>query len=102
MRCAAGMAAAPVKSLLPYYRHLRAVKWQFAAGVLAGIVYAAASGLGLPLMSSVVFPVLFGEAGDPTTSAYTEWMRDKLGAVDQQRLLLLSCLWIPLIFAVRA
>ncbi len=96
------MAAAPVKFLLPYYRHLRPVKWQFAAGVLAGIVYAAASGLGLPLMSSVVFPVLFQEAGKETSSAYTLWMRERLGTVDRNTLLFYSCLWIPLIFAVRA
>ena len=52
-------ARQPLKRFLPYYRHLWKVKGIFAAGVIAGVVYAAASGLGLPLMTKVVFPVLF-------------------------------------------
>jgi len=91
-----------VKFLFPYYRHLLPVKWHFIAGVIAGLFYAAASGLGLPLMSRVVFPILFREEGDAKSGAYMEWMRSTLGTMDQDRLLLLSCLWIPLIFSIRA
>ena len=48
-----------MQQYLPYYRHLRAVKWPFLLGVSCGLVYALASGIGLPLMTKVVFPVLF-------------------------------------------
>ena len=92
----------PVKQYLPYYRHLRAVKWPFVIGVLCGLVYAAASGAGLPLMTKIVFPVLFNEAA--RGNAYEVWLRDLLGLkeISRDRLLLVTCLWIPLIFIVRA
>jgi ATP-binding cassette, subfamily B, bacterial MsbA len=89
-----------VKQYQPYYRHLRAVKWPFAAGVLCGITYALASGAGLPLMTKVVFPVLFdaSESGKP----YELWMRSMLGGISRDRLLFITCLWIPFVFLIRA
>ncbi len=89
-----------MKQYQPYYRHLRAVKWPFAAGVLCGIIYALASGAGLPLMTKVVFPVLFdaSESGKP----YELWMRSLLGGVSRDRLLFITCLWIPFVFLIRA
>lgn len=92
----------PVKQYLPYYRHLRAVKWPFVIGVLCGLVYAAASGAGLPLMTKIVFPVLFNEAA--RGNGYEVWIRELLGLkeISRDRLLLVTCLWIPLIFIVRA
>jgi subfamily B ATP-binding cassette protein MsbA len=89
-----------VKQYLPYYRHLRAVKWPFLAGIACGLIYALASGAGLPLMTKVVFPVLFNEAGEG--EAYELWLRGMLGALSRDHLLLITCLWIPLIFLVRA
>jgi subfamily B ATP-binding cassette protein MsbA len=89
-----------VKRFLPYYRHLRAVKWAFLAGVAAGLVFAIASGAGLPLMTKVVFPVLFNEAsaeGKP----YELWLRTHLGDISRDLLLFVTCLWIPLIFLIR-
>jgi subfamily B ATP-binding cassette protein MsbA len=93
-------AGFPVKQFAPYYRHLLNVKWQFAAGVLCGLVYAAASGAGLPLMIDVVFPILFKTAGK-SNEWYSLWMREKLGGFSQDRLLLFTCLWIPVIFTIR-
>ena len=89
-----------MKQYQPYYRHLRAVKWPFAAGVLCGIIYALASGAGLPLMTKVVFPVLFdaSESGKP----YELWMRSLLGGISRDRLLFITCLWIPFVFLIRA
>jgi subfamily B ATP-binding cassette protein MsbA len=89
-----------VKRFFPYYRHLQAVKWAFLAGVAAGLVYAIASGAGLPLMTKVVFPVLFNEAsaeGKP----YEVWLRSHLGDISRTHLLFVTCLWIPLIFLIR-
>ena len=86
---------------LHYFKYLHAVRWQFALGVFAGLVYAAASGLGMPLMVDVVFPVLF-KSGKGGSQWYAVWMSEKLGAISDERLLLITCLWIPLIFLVRA
>jgi len=90
-----------VKQFLPYYRHLLTVKWLFLAGVACGLVYALASGAGLPLMTKVVFPVLFN--ADPAVEKpYEIWVRDMLGTISRDHLLLLTCMWIPFIFLVRA
>lgn len=73
----------------------------FAAGVIAGLVYAAASGLGLPLMTKVVFPVLF-ESEAAESSWYMRWLTDRLGEVSRDQLLIFTCLWIPAVFLLRA
>jgi len=52
-----------MKRFYPYFAYLRGVKFQFLAGILAGLVFAVASGFGMPLMVKVVFPVIFG--GNP-------------------------------------
>ncbi|MFU8891988.1 MAG: ABC transporter ATP-binding protein [Luteolibacter sp.] len=89
-----------MRDFLPYFRHLRLVKARFALGVLAGLFYAAASGAGLPLLIKAVFPILFNEP-DSAGSDAVLWIQQKLLLVPQQHLLLFSCIWIPLIFAVR-
>jgi subfamily B ATP-binding cassette protein MsbA len=95
------MPTRPLKKFLPYYRHLLTVKWHFLIGVLAGLVYAAASGAGLPLMTKVVFPVLFNE--DPEQSKwYVAWLTSKIGDVSRDDLLIYTCLWIPAVFLLRA
>jgi subfamily B ATP-binding cassette protein MsbA len=84
-----------------YYKYLRAVRWQFGLGVFAGLVYALASGAGMPLMVEVVFPVLFNSA-EQADQWYAVWIRQKLGDISQSHLLMVTCLWIPLVFLVRA
>ena len=91
----------PVKQFLPYYRHLRAVKWPFLLGVACGLVYSAASGAGLPLLTKFVFPVLFDE-GSAIGQSYAGWMQGWLGDISRDSLLLITCLWIPFIFITRA
>ena len=91
----------PLKEFLPYYRHLWKVKGIFAAGVIAGVVYAAASGLGLPLMTKVVFPILF-ESDAAESSWYLRWLTDRIGEVSRDQLLIFTCLWIPAVFLLRA
>ncbi len=70
-------------------------------GVLAGLVYAVASGLGIPLMVDVVFPVLF-KSGTKADEWYVIWIQKQLGGISGQRLLLVTCLWIPFVFLIRA
>lgn len=77
------------------------MKVQFGIGVFAGLVYAAASGLGLPLMINVVFPILFGSEGG-SSEWYTEWLTSRLGEISRNELLIYACLWIPAIFFIRA
>jgi subfamily B ATP-binding cassette protein MsbA len=85
---------------MPYFRHLRLVKARFALGVLAGILYGAVSGAGLPLMIKAVFPVLFNEP-DPKGSDFVLGLQDRLRDVPADKLLLYSCAWIPLVFLIR-
>jgi subfamily B ATP-binding cassette protein MsbA len=58
------------KSSLARYRRLltymKPARWSFAGGVLAGLVFAAVSGFGVPVMLSVVVPVLF--SNNPTST----------------------------------
>jgi ATP-binding cassette, subfamily B, bacterial MsbA len=90
-----------VTQYLPYFKHLRAVRWQFGLGVFAGLLYAVSTGAGMPLMVDVVFPVLFHEPGK-TSDWYKVWLIGQLGAVSQDRLLFITCLWIPAVFLFRA
>ncbi len=70
-------------------------------GVLAGLVYAAATGAGLPLMTKVVFPVLFNE--NPEGSGWwIDWLTSMLGTLTRDKLLIYTCMWIPAVFLLRA
>ncbi|MEO5916701.1 MAG: ABC transporter ATP-binding protein [Luteolibacter sp.] len=87
----------------PYYKYLQAVRWQFGLGVLAGLAYAIASGAGLPLMTKVVFPILFHE--ENTKAKWWIVLLQKtlrLDSIPHDRLVLITCLWIPVIFLIRA
>ncbi len=92
-----------VSRYLYYFKYLRVVRWQFAIGVVAGLVNAAASGLGIPMMVKVVLPIIFPdpEAKAPT-AGYQAWLAEKLAAIPYEQLLLYASLWIPMIFLIRA
>lgn len=77
------------------------MKGYFIVGVIAGLVYAAASGAGLPLMTKIVFPILFNENIDQT-SPYIIWLTSKLGEISRNDLLIYTCMWIPAVFFLRA
>jgi subfamily B ATP-binding cassette protein MsbA len=126
-----------VRRLLGY---LKPARWHFAGGVLAGLVYAAASGVGLPTMIYVVTPVIFGETvaapaeTKPEGSAFpcaaesnvtsdpagtggksssnldkraaaqqqlAEWSKRFFGPDYRDKLLLVACLAMPLVFLIR-
>ena len=76
------------------------MKGAFITGVLAGLVYAAATGAGLPLMTKVVFPILFGSE-DSSSEWYATWLAERLGDVSRNELLIYTCLWIPAMFLIR-
>lgn len=72
----------------------------FALGVFSGLVYAAASGAGLPLLTKTVFPILFNTSDGGNW--WEMWVREKLGDISRDRLLFFTCLWIPFIFLFRS
>lgn len=47
-----------LKQFAPYFGLLRPVKWKFAIGIIAGIVFGLAGGLGLPVFLKWAWPVL--------------------------------------------
>ncbi|BCU76971.1 ABC transporter ATP-binding protein [Luteolibacter sp. LG18] len=46
----------------PYFALLGRVKGRFVASMIAGVIFAAASGFGMPFLLSTVFPVIFGQS----------------------------------------
>ncbi len=74
-----------MKKFYPYFRYLSGVKGTFIAGVAAGIVFAAASGFGLPVMVKTVFPVIFGK-GEQIMEVKTALIESK-GEQEAQRML---------------
>jgi ATP-binding cassette, subfamily B, bacterial MsbA len=89
-----------VRRLWPYFKPARLY---FGGGLLAGGVFAAASGVGLPLVLYVVAPVVFGKQDDLSTQSQKvqEWARWLFGEHYADKLLLVACLALPLIFFIR-
>ena len=90
-----------LKVFAPFYKHLKPVWLQFAIAIIAGIVYGASSGFGIPVMAEKVFPLLFND-GDK--SKVPIWLKEWVAAnfVDtDQGFLLVVCLAMPLMMIVR-
>ena len=47
-----------LKRIQPYFKYLKPVRVQFALGLLAGLIYAASSGFGLPLVIKKLVPLI--------------------------------------------
>jgi len=94
----------PVAKPNPYTRHLRylrVARLPFIGGLLAGIVYAATSGAGVPLMLKYLAPILFGDT-EHTSPLVIAWARRLFGEDYHDRLLLAACLALPVLFFIRA
>lgn len=59
------MPYALMKRFLPYFDYLKRVKWYFMLAVVAGVIFGAASGAGLPWMLETVLPELFSQEEIP-------------------------------------
>lgn len=110
------------KRLAPYYVYLYNVKWTFLGGVLAGVLYGISSGLGIPLVTKYIFPILFNpdtEVTSPfngTEDSIPQWLLplfspiiEKLeslflavNSMPQGQFLLLTCMLLPVTFLLRA
>lgn len=53
------------------------------------------------MMVEIVFPVLFGNQAD-SNHWYSAWITQQLGAISRDKMIFLACLWIPIIFLIRA
>jgi len=73
-----------LKRFRPYFKYLNEVRVRFAIGLLAGLLFAASSGFGLPLVIKYLVPLVTEEGGPRGWSL----------------LLILST--IPLVFLARA
>ncbi|MDA9831020.1 ABC transporter ATP-binding protein/permease [Akkermansiaceae bacterium] len=93
-----------MKRFQPYLKYFKPVKWHFAGSVIAGLVYAAATGAGLPLAAKVVFPLIFDDDGgeDEKSSFFVEALQNWFTGLPDEWLLVAACAWLPLMFLFRA
>ncbi|MFY7817506.1 MAG: ABC transporter ATP-binding protein [Akkermansiaceae bacterium] len=89
-------------SLRRYYPLLWEAKWTFGGGILAGIIYGLASGLGLPTMVKYVFPILFRDSkGMKEVPSWLLQCKEQYLQNSVEAMTLLVCAFIPLIFLIR-
>jgi subfamily B ATP-binding cassette protein MsbA len=79
---------------------MRKARWHFVGGLLAGGVYAVSSGVGLPVMFKTLLPIFFGEE-EEAPKIVVETARNFFGPDYAAKLLLVACIGLPLIFAIR-
>ncbi|MDB4713395.1 ABC transporter ATP-binding protein/permease [bacterium] len=97
-----------MKRFQPYFKYFKPVKWQLAGSVLAGLVYAAATGAGLPLAAKVVLPLLFEDdqvdagGGENENSFFVEGLMNWFESLPSEWVLAAACAWLPLMFLFRA
>jgi ATP-binding cassette, subfamily B, bacterial MsbA len=69
----------------PYLPYLRPVRGTLVGAILCGLVYSAATGAGLPLMTKYILPRVFNDSAERLTEAQ----------------ILLIALWLPVVFTFR-
>src|SRR3954464_10360545 len=96
-------SAQPTKGIRRYFRHLnhlRSARWQFAGGLLAGAVYSLSSGVGLPVIFKTMLPIFFGKEQEASPVVVATAKR-LFGEGYADKLLVVACLALPLIFLIR-
>ena len=97
-----------MKRLKPYLKYFKPVKWHVAGSVVAGLVYAAATGAGLPLAAKVIFPLIFEDdqvssgAQDEKANFLIDWLQRFFADLPGDWILIAACAWLPLMFLFRA
>ncbi len=74
-----------MRRFFPYLKYLKAESRTLVPAIFYGLLFAAANGLGLPLMTKVVFPVVFDSPG---------------GSLSTWELIAVAA-WLPLVFLLR-
>ena len=85
------------RRLWPFFKPARGTAL---AGIIAGIAFAALSGIGLPTMLKYVLPIFFGRE-DEAAPQVIAFGRRMFGEHYQEPLLLVSCLALPLLLLLR-
>jgi len=94
-----------MKRYWPYLKLFKPVRWQLAGGIIAGLVFAVATGAGLPLAAKTILPLIFpqdGEVDEEESNWLTDALGNLLGDVEHDTLVLIACLWLPGVFFIRA
>jgi subfamily B ATP-binding cassette protein MsbA len=88
------------RALKRYARYLKPARWSLVGGILAGIIYSASSGVGLPMVVKVLVPIFFG-AEEEAPPVVVKFSQRFFGEQYQDKLLLVACLGLPLLFFIR-
>ncbi len=86
------------------YRHLmRPVRGHIIGALLCGVVYAAATGFGLPFMIKKVLPVLFADGVHPdlTLAKFPEWTHFAPWTIPAAQVMTVAVLLLPVVFIIR-
>lgn len=92
-----------LKEFRPLWPFLKPLRGKVIAGTLAGVFYGVASGFGLPLLSQTALPVIF--QSEERLERVPQWFLNANQALfgdDAIKLVIASCLFIPLIFLLRS
>jgi len=89
-----------IRRYFRHLHHLKAARWQFIGGLLAGAAYSISSGVGLPVMFKTMLPIFFGKE-DEASPAVIAFAKRMFGEVYADKLLIVACLALPVIFLVR-
>lgn len=91
-------------SSLPRYRrhfhHLKPARLSLFLGLLSGAVYSVSSGAGLPIIVKTLLPIFFGRENE-APPVVVDFSKRLFGDAYVERLMLVACIGLPLIFAVR-
>lgn len=95
-----------MKRYLPYLKLLIPVKWHLAGGIIAGLIFAAATGAGLPLAAKTILPLIFPPDGEVAAEVESNWLTNMMagwmGDVERDTLIVVACMWLPGMFFIRA
>src|ERR1043165_3124855 len=82
---------------------MRPVRGHIAGALLCGVIYAAASGFGLPFMIDKVLPVLFAEGARPdlTIIKFPEWSGYAPWTIPAAPVMTVAVLLLPVMFIIR-
>ncbi len=95
-----------MKRFRPYLKYFHPVRWHFVGGLVAGLIYAAATGAGLPLAAKVVLPLIFEEDRGAEAAEDPHWLIEVIQnffqGIGPQQLVVIACAWLPIMFFFRA
>ena len=83
-----------------HLHHLHAARWHLLGGIAAAFVFAISTGAGLPIAMKYLLPIFFQQV-DKIDPKVVELSRRLLGDDYAGSLLIIACVGLPLVFAVR-